>query len=185
MLKSKKFDTPSNKIILKIISSENARKILKSTSERSMSASGISKECSIPLTKTYRWIKKLQNMKFIQASGTISKEGRKIMSYKSLVKTIIFNTNDVTDSRVQVLGIGNNLTCNKCGSGKCTLDYNPQDNLWNYKCLDCSLMYVQTNFIKLKEEQQKVILLEELNTEFALKEEQQKVLLLESLLQEN
>jgi len=107
------------------------------------------------------------------------------MSYRSLVKTIIFNPNDVNDSKIKVLGIGKSLTCNKCRSEKCTLDYNSESDLWNYKCLDCSMKYVQTNSVKLKEEQQKVILLEELNTEHALREEQQKVLLLESLLQEN
>ncbi len=184
-MKSKNFDDQSSKNLLKIISSENARKILKSTSKRSMSASQISEKCNIPLTKTYRWIKKLLNVKFIQGSGTISKEGRKIIFYKSLVKTIIFNPSSDNDSKVQVLGVGNVLTCNKCGSGKCTLDYNTQTNLWNYKCSDCSLEYVQTNLQKLKEEQQKVILLEELNPEHELREEQQKVILLESLLQEN
>ncbi len=184
-MKSKIFDEQSSKILLKIVSSENARKILKSISKRSMSVAQISEKCDIPLTKTYRWIKKLQNVKFIQGSGTISKEGRKIIFYKSLVKTIIFNPSSNNDSNVHVMGVGNVLTCNKCGSEKCTLDYNTQTNLWNYKCLDCNLKYVQTNLLKLKEEQQKIILLEELNTEHELREEQQKVILLESLLQEN
>jgi DNA-binding transcriptional ArsR family regulator len=182
MLQSQNFNEQSDKVILKILGSNNARKILKSISERSMSVSQISKDCNIPLTKTYRWIKKLQNLKFVRASGIISKEKRKVRSYQSLVKMIIFNANDVNDSKVQVLGIGNNFNCNKCGSGKCTLEYNTQTDLWNYNCLDCSQEYVQTNFIKLKEEQQKVILLEELNIEHVLKEEQQKVILLESLL---
>jgi DNA-binding transcriptional ArsR family regulator len=182
VLKSKNFDEQSSKIILKILSSDNARKILNSTSERSMSVSQISKDCNIPLTKTYRWVKKLQNMKFVRASGAISKEKRKVRSYQSLVQMIIFNAKDVNDSKVKVLKIRNNINCNNCGSGKCILEYNPQTNLWNYNCLDCSQEYVQTNFIKLKEEQQKVILLEELNIEHTLKEEQQKVILLESLL---
>lgn len=183
MLQSKIFDEQSSKSLLKVIGSDNARKILKSISEHSMSASQISKDCNIPLTKTYRWIKKLQNLKLIQTSGIISKENRRVRSYKSLIKIIIFNASDVNDSKVNVLGIGNKFACNKCGSEKCTLDYDMQTDLWHYKCLACSLKYVQTNFTKLKEEQQKVILLEELNIEHDLREEQQKVLLLESLLQ--
>ena len=184
-MKSQNFNNQSSRIILKIINSENARKILKSTSERSMSAAQISQRCNIPLTKTYRWLKKLQNMKFIQGSGTISKQGRKVTSYKSLVKTIIFNPNHDDKSIVQVLGVGNTLTCSKCRSKKCTLDYDLKTNLWSYSCIDCHLSLVQTNQKKLKEEQQKVFLLEELDTERALREEQQKVLLLEALIKKN
>ena len=96
MLQSQNFNEQSDKVILKTLGSDNARKILKSISERSMSVSQISKDCNIPLTKTYRWVKKLQNMKFLRASGTISKEKRKIRLYQSLVKIIIFNANDIT-----------------------------------------------------------------------------------------
>ena len=76
-MKTKNFNDQSSKIILKIIGSENARKILKSTSKCPMSASQISTECDIPLTKTYRWIKKLQNMKFLQTSGMVSSDQKK------------------------------------------------------------------------------------------------------------
>ncbi len=183
-MKSKKFDENSSKNLLKIINSENARKILNATSENFISASQISKNHNIPLTKTYRWLKKLQSVKFIQSLPTFDKDGRKIMTYKSLVKTVIFNPGD-SKSKIQILGIGDNLSCNKCGSKKYNLEYNNDTNLWNYECSDCRQKYVETNIQKLKEEQQKIILLEELNTEHALKEEQQKVFLLESLLEES
>ncbi len=180
-MKSKKLDVLTSKKILRIMSSESARKILEETSHSEKSVSQISEACDLPLTKTYRWIKKLQDLKLLDVSGTISEEGRKVKLFKSLVQMIIFNPRVGKNPEVEVLGIGNRLTCSKCGSKNCSLELNEKTDNWEHKCNDCMNFFVQTTSHSLKEEQQKVILLEE-STTHSLKEEQQKVILLQNLL---
>lgn len=180
-MKSKKLDALTSKKILRIMSSESARKILEDTSKSERSVSQISESCNLPLTKTYRWIKKLQDLKLLEVTGTISEEGRKVKLFKSLVQMIIFNPRIGKNPEVEVLGIGTKLTCSKCGSNNCTLELNEGTNNWELQCNDCQQFFVETNSHQLKEQQQKIMLLED--STHAFKEEQQKVILLQSLLE--
>ncbi len=179
-MRSKKLDALTSKKILRIMSSESARKILEDTSKDERSVSQISEACNLPLTKTYRWIKKLQDLKLLEVTGTISEEGRKVKLFKSLVQMIIFNPRIGKTPEVEILGIGNKLVCSKCGSKNCSLELDEKTNNWEHQCNDCKQSFVETTSHKLKEEQQKVMLLEDSSHNF--KEEQQKVILLQSLL---
>ena len=183
-IKSKSPDAELGKKILKIMNSENARKILSATTEKPVSAEKISKSMEIPLTKVYRWLKKLQTLKLIETTGEITEEGRKIRLYKNLVKMIMINPQQPLESKVQLLGVGNQITCNHCGSKNCSLEFDSKKNEWKSKCLDCDKNLIQTMSHELKEEQQKAILLEEEIDKHSLKEEKQKVILLEYLLKD-
>ncbi len=184
VLKAKSADAESGIKILKILNSENVRKILEGTSEKPISAEKISKKYNIPLTKVYRWIKKLQDLKLLETTGDITENGRKVRLYKNLVRMIMVNPQNPAESKVRMLGIGNQLSCFKCGSSNCTLEFDNNKSEWSSKCVECDRKMIQTISHKLKEEQQKAILLESISDTHSLNEEKQKVILLEYLIDE-
>ncbi len=163
--------------------SKNARKILEATNEKPMSASEISKNCSIPLTKVYRWLQRLENCKLLMLSGIINEKGRKVRLYKSGVTMIMINPTESKSPKVEILGSGNTIKCVECGSSNCNLIFDKKSNKTNAQCMDCEMKYKETLSHLLKEEQQKFIVLESLSDSHAHREEQQKMYLLETLLE--
>ena len=163
--------------------SENARKIIQVTNEKPLSASEISKTCSIPLTKVYQWLRRLENCKLLRPTGVINEEGRRIRLYKSMVNMIMIDPTETSSPRVEILGSGKIIKCSKCGSANCTLVYD-KSNKTTAQCIDCKTKYVETISHSLKEEKQKFIILEGLSDSHSIKEEQQKVFILGALLEE-
>ena len=161
--------------------SEHARKIIQVTNEKPLSASEISKTCSIPLTKVYRWLRRLENCKLLQPTGVINEEGRRIRLYKSMVNMIMIDPTETSSPRVEILGSGSIIKCSKCGSANCTLAYD-KSNKTTIQCMDCKTKYVETLSHSLKEEKQKFMILDFISDSHSLKEERQKVFLLETLL---
>ena len=164
-----------------MMGSEHARKIIQITHEKPLSALEISKTCSIPLTKVYRWLQKLENCKLLQLTGIISEEGRRIRFYKRRVNMIMIDPTETSSPKVEILGSGNIIKCSKCGSANCTLAYD-KSNKTTVQCMDCKVKYVETLSHSLKEEKQKFMILDFISDLHSLKEEQQKVFLLETLL---
>ena len=151
-------DDESGKKILRMLSSENARKILEVTSKKPITASQVSINCKIPLTKVYRWIKKLQELNLLKISNVIT-ERRKIRLYQSLIKMIVINPNEYPSIKIEVLGIGIRHKCDVCGSSNFTLTYYTKPNKMEYRCIDCELEHTDTVARLLKEERQKVVFL--------------------------
>ena len=180
-LRRRVVDSDSNVKIIKMIGSEHARKIIQVTNEKPLSASEISKTCSIPLTKVYRWLQKLENCKLLRPTGVINEEGRRIRFYKSMVNMIMIDPTETPSPKVEILGSGNIIKCSKCGSTNCTLAYD-KSNKTTAQCMDCKIKYVETLSHSLKEEKQKFMILDFISNSHSLKEEQQKVFLLETLL---
>ncbi|MDE1726360.1 MAG: helix-turn-helix transcriptional regulator [Thaumarchaeota archaeon] len=75
-------------VILKIISNEQAMRILEHSMDSPKSAYAISMACEIPLTQVYRWVRKLHKMGFVRISGATNGAGKKYFMYQSKVKTI-------------------------------------------------------------------------------------------------
>ncbi len=175
-------DSDSNVKIIKMMGSEHARKIIQVTNEKPLSASEISETCGIPLTKVYRWLQRLENCKLLRPTGIINEDGRRIRFYKSMVNMIMIDPTETSSPRVEILGSGNIIKCSKCGSTNCTLAYD-KSNKTTAECIDCKIKYVETLSHSLKEEKQKLIILEGLSDSHSRKEEQQKVFILEALLE--
>ena len=151
-------DAASGKKILRVLSSENARKILEVTGKKQITASQISIDCKIPLTKVYQWIKKLQELNLLKISNVIT-ERRKIRLYQNLIKMIVINPNEYPSIKIEVLGIGIRHKCDVCGSSNFTLTYYTKPNKMEYRCIDCELEHANTAARLLKEERQKVVFL--------------------------
>lgn len=151
-------DAESGKKILRVLSSENARKILEVTSKKPITVSQISINCKIPLTKVYRWVKKLQELNLLKISYVIT-ERRKTHLYQSMVKMIVINPNEYPSIKIEVLGIGIRHKCDVCGSSNFTLTYYTKPNKMEYRCIDCELEHTDTVARLLKEERQKVVFL--------------------------
>ena len=181
-LRRKVVDSDSNVKIIKMMGSKHARKIIQVTNEKPLSASEISETCSIPLTKVYQWLRRLENCKLLKPSGIVNEGGRRIRFYKSRVNMIMIDPTETSSPRVEILGSGNIIKCSKCGSTNCTLAYD-KSNKTTAQCLDCKIKYVETLSHSLKEEKQKFIILDGLSDSHIIKEEQQKVFLLQGLLE--
>lgn len=182
MLRKRIVDSDSNLRIIKMMGSKNARKIIQITDEKPLSASEIHKACSIPLTKVYRWLRKLENCKLLQPSGNVNENGRRVRLYKSQVNMIMIDPRQ-TSPNVEILGSGIPIKCSKCGSNNCNLTFDKKTNKTVAQCIDCDIKFRESVSHQLKEQEQKFIILESLSNSQALKEEQQKVFLLEGLLQ--
>ncbi|MGI0018057.1 MAG: ArsR family transcriptional regulator [Nitrosotalea sp.] len=74
--------------ILKIMSNDQALKILRSTIDTPKSAWDISTVSEIPLTQVYRWIKRLHNSGLVRVSGDTNESGKKFFMYQSKVHSI-------------------------------------------------------------------------------------------------
>ena len=182
MLRKRIVDSDSNLRIIKMMGSKNARKIIQITDEKPLSASEIHKACSIPLTKVYRWLRKLENCKLLQPSGNVNENGRRVRLYKSQVNMIMIDPRQ-TSPNVEILGSGIPIKCSKCGSNNCNLTFDKKTNKTVAQCIDCDIKFRESVSHQLKEQEQKFIILESLSNSQALKEEQQMVFILEGLLQ--
>ncbi|CUR51233.1 putative transcription regulator [Nitrosotalea devaniterrae] len=74
--------------ILKIMSNDQALKILRSTIDTPKSAWDISTVSEIPLTQVYRWIRRLHNSGLVRVSGDTNESGKKFFMYQSKVHSI-------------------------------------------------------------------------------------------------
>ncbi|MDE1829338.1 MAG: hypothetical protein KGI25_03340 [Thaumarchaeota archaeon] len=88
--------------VLKIISNEQAMKVLEYSMESPRSAYDISTNCNIPLTQVYRWVRKLHKLGFVKISGATNNAGKKYFMYKSKVKTIRVTLDAVPGSKVEI-----------------------------------------------------------------------------------
>jgi len=179
-IRHKILDVNLNDKILKMLSSKLARKIIETTTQNSHSASEISEMGSIPLSKVYRWLKQLEDYKLLRVTKIINHEGRKISYYKSKIDMIMVNPKKESSLGIEILGLGSIIHCLKCGSINCTLEYDKKFNTTLCKCIDCETRYLETFSHDLKEEKQKIIILNALSTH-QIAEERQKVIILKGL----
>ncbi len=82
---------------LKIISNEQAMKILQYTIDHPSSAYEISTVCSITLTQVYRWVRRLHSAGLIRVSGNTTSSGKKHFLYQSKIKSINITLNSTSD----------------------------------------------------------------------------------------
>lgn len=66
-----------------MLSEESAIRILTSAAASHKSAYDLSKDCQVSLTTIYRQIKRLNDMKLLEISGSIDASGKKHFMYKS------------------------------------------------------------------------------------------------------
>ncbi|VVC05810.1 Uncharacterised protein [uncultured archaeon] len=74
--------------MLKVLSKDQAIRVLEHTIGSPKSAYDISIACKIPLTQVYRWVRKLHKLGFVRVSGATNRAGKKYFMYQSKVRTI-------------------------------------------------------------------------------------------------
>jgi len=88
--------------ILKIMSNDQALKILRSTIDTPKSAWDISTASAIPLTQVYRWIRRLHNSGLVRVSGDTNESGKKFFMYQSKVHSIKVTLMPTTETLVEL-----------------------------------------------------------------------------------
>lgn len=89
--------------ILKVISNEQAMQVLECSMDLPKSAYELSTTCNIPLTQTYRWIRKLHRLGFVRISGATNRVGKKYFMYQSKVHQINIKLNTGSTSQIEIL----------------------------------------------------------------------------------
>lgn len=89
--------------VLKVVSNEQAVRILDFSMESPRSAYEICSACNIPLTQVYRWVRKLHNLGFLKISGATNAAGKKYFMYKSRVKTIRVSLDSASGPLLEIL----------------------------------------------------------------------------------
>ena len=88
--------------ILRIMSNDQAMKILRQTSDSPKSAWQICQTSGIPLTQVYRWVRKLHNAGFLRISGDTNSSGKKFFIYQSKVNSIRVLLNPNSDAQIEI-----------------------------------------------------------------------------------
>jgi predicted transcriptional regulator len=89
--------------ILKIISNDQAMKILQATTDIPKSAWEISTKYGIALTQVYRWVRRLHNCGLVRISGDTNSSGKKFFMYQSKIKLIKVTLNSTPEVIVEIL----------------------------------------------------------------------------------
>lgn len=88
--------------ILKIISNDQAMKILQATTDMPKSAWEISTKYGIALTQVYRWIRRLHNCGLVRISGDTNSSGKKFFMYQSKIKVIKVSLNSTPELVIEI-----------------------------------------------------------------------------------
>ena len=88
--------------ILKIMSNDQAMKILQYTYGSPKSAWQISRASKIPLTQVYRWIRRLSNVGFLRISGDTNSFGKKFFMYQSKIGAIKVSLNSSLEPQIEI-----------------------------------------------------------------------------------
>ena len=88
--------------ILKIMSNDQALKILRSTIDLPKSAWDISIISEIPLTQVYRWVRRLHNSGLVRVSGDTNTSGKKFFMYQSKVHSIKVTLTPAADTLIEL-----------------------------------------------------------------------------------
>lgn len=88
--------------VLKVISNEQAMRVLEFSMEEPRSAQEISAACQIPLTQVYRWVRKLHKLGFVKISGATNQAGKKYFMYKSRVRSVKVTLNAVPGPQLEI-----------------------------------------------------------------------------------
>lgn len=87
--------------ILRIMSNDQAMKILRQTSNSPKSAWQISQESGIALTQVYRWTRKLHKVGFLRISGDTNSAGKKFFMYQSKINSIHIVLNSAPETIIE------------------------------------------------------------------------------------
>ena len=88
--------------ILKIISNDQAMKILQYTNASPKSAWEISRSSGIPLTQVYRWVRRLYNVGFLRISGDTNSFGKKFFMYQNKINSIKVSLNPSLETQIEI-----------------------------------------------------------------------------------
>jgi predicted transcriptional regulator len=88
--------------IFKIMSNEQAMKILQATTKVPKSAWEISTMCGIPLTPVYRWVHRLHKSGLVRISGDTNSSGRRFFMYQSKINSIKVSLNASTEPIIEI-----------------------------------------------------------------------------------
>lgn len=88
--------------ILRIMSNDQAMKILRQISDSPKSALEIYQTSGIPLTQVYRWVRKLHSVGFLRVSGDTNSSGKKFFMYQSKINSIRVLLSPNSDTQIEI-----------------------------------------------------------------------------------
>ncbi|MDE1769179.1 MAG: ArsR family transcriptional regulator [Thaumarchaeota archaeon] len=87
--------------ILRIMSNDQAMKILRQTCDCPKSAWQISQTSDIALTQVYRWVRRLHKVGFLRISGDTNESGKKFFMYQSKINSIRVVLNSTPETIIE------------------------------------------------------------------------------------
>jgi len=153
-MRKKAISTDSSHRMIKIFSSNNARKILEIISTEPYPVKKIHEISKIPINKIYEWIQKFEDEGILEISGDITDEGRKSRLFKSKIKLILLRPSENSSKGIQVIGMGVNQKCQKCGFENYSLTYFEKSDKLSFQCVNCKTLEAQLVKREIKEKDQ-------------------------------
>ena len=139
-MRKKAISSNSSHRMIKIFSSDNARKILEIISTRPYPVKEIHEISKIPINKIYEWIQKFHDEGILEISGDITDEGRKSRLFKSKIKLILLKPSENSSKGIQLVGMGMNQKCKKCGFENYSLTYFENSDKISFQCVNCKTL---------------------------------------------
>lgn len=88
--------------VLKIMSNDQAMRILQATTDTPKSAWEISTKYGIPLTQVYRWVRRLHSSGLVRISGDTNSSGKKFFMYQSKINLIKISLNSTSELIIEI-----------------------------------------------------------------------------------